>query len=334
MHVQELLGPRDAIVVTGSINAMRLDRKLDRADLRPVQVLDEDGWHPVPCMQAWGDLGVSSLAWHPEALERLYATTGGDLRCYDLDRSTVEEMAPADLDDVHEMAVIGDTLWLANTGRDEAVGIPLARGEARRVDLDRFRADAPTARADQEVRNRFHGNQVFADHQGHLAALVHHVTGRQVLTKVAEKLLKKQGHGGVIDLETGEARDLGLSGPHSVRLDPSGTGYWVCDSGTAQLNHYDAAWNLVGQVATAGWGRGADWLGRYLLAGSSPIRKRYLDIIPGAKEGPSTLEAFDAEADGRLAASCEVPNVEQINNVYRIDRRVAEQLIAFEAPAA
>ncbi len=332
MDLTSCLAPGEALVVTGSVNALRLDRRLDRDDLAPVQVFLDGDFQPVPSMQSWGEMGVSSLAWHPARPRHLFVSGGGDLRLVDTDAGTYRDLPVVDLVDVHEMDVIGDQLWIANTGRDEAVAVDPASGaEVRRIAL---RASAATDEEgpDRKVVQRYHANQIFAA-GGRLHALVHHVTGRQVIQRVAEKLLKRQGEGGVLDLESGEYRGLHLSGPHSVRV--VGDTLWVFDSGQARLRVYDAAWQPLWDAPTAGWGRGAalgaarGGHGGYLFAGSSPIRKRYLDVIPGAKEGPSTVEAFSI-AGRRVAASAVVPNVEQINNLYVMDRAVAQRLVAID----
>ncbi len=307
--------------MTGAVNAMRIDRKMSRDDLAPVQVYVDDDFYPVPSMQTWGEYGVSSLAWQPAKPDRLFVSGGDDLRLVDAETGDVRVLPVGDLVDVHEMDAFGDHVWIANTGVDEAVAVDAATGtEAKRIPL---RAQE----SDDSSRARYHANQVF-EADGHLHVLVHHVTGRQVVQRVAEKLLKRQGEGGVLNLDTGDYLSLSLSGPHSVRV--VGDTRWVFDSGQARLRIYDQEWQQVGEAPTAGWGRGAAISDAgFLLGGSSPIRKRYLDVIPGAKEGPSTVEAFDLETRQAVAATV-VPNVEQINNLYVMPRQTALRLIEMD----
>jgi hypothetical protein len=149
--------------------------------------------------------------------------------------------------------------------------------------------------------------------------------GPQYIRRSATQIIKKQGNGGILNLATGERFPLQLVAPHSVRKVENH--YWVFDSGKAAINIYSDDWQLVSMLPTSGYGRGAELStssGIY-YAGISPIRKRYLGVFPGQKEGPSQIELFDVErklAIGTLTLSY----VEQVNNVYLLSEIQVEHL--------
>lgn len=106
------------LVVTGSLSAKAQDRTLDRDSIRSVQVIGVDGAVPAPWFDARGDLGVSSFVF-PAASDRVLFSTGADLVEVSPGAPGAVEIPVPDLVDVHEMTIVDDTLWLANTGRDE-----------------------------------------------------------------------------------------------------------------------------------------------------------------------------------------------------------------------
>lgn len=313
------------LVVTGSLSAKSQDRSLDRDAIRSVQVVGPDGSGPVPWFDDQGALGVSSFVFVPDT-DRVLFSTGDDL--VDLRLSTGERVARpvTDLVDVHEMTMIDGTVWLANTGRDELVAVSLVDGvETERIPLASFRTAAGAS--DQESVDRFHVNQAFGDRAGALHCLVHHVAGRQFLRRVAARVVKSQGDGGVLDVRAGVRRDLRLSAPHSVRL--VGDRYWVFDSGKATIGVFDGDWEPEGTIDTSGWGRGAAVSddGALVYAGMSPIRRRYLPFMSGQPLTVPAIEAFDAEAQRSLGV-LELAHVEQVNNVYLVPDAVADALLA------
>lgn len=335
IDVTDLVSSEEAVLVFGSLNAMEEDRYLGRDNIEPVQVIVDGAVRPIAFFNGWGEFGVSSMAMIRGAQPELYLTTGNDLvRLRINDGAQIERFDIPSLRDVHEMALIDGTLWLANTGYDEAVGFDIREARVtRRIKLEQFRlktsvtdrAEAQGSQPYEEI-DRFHCNQVFEGVDGKLYALVHHATGRQLITRIAKKLIKKQGDGGVVDLMSGRGVQLWLKAPHTVRI-VNGE-YWVFDSGNTTMNVYDDAWRLVRRVPTAGWGRGADMSGdaRLYYAGISEKRKRYQE--QGDESGGNMVQVFRT-ADGDCIGNLPIPSgIEQINNVYVIPRPLALALLA------
>lgn len=325
----------DGLLVLGSLNANPADREADRSDIRPAQIYQDGELCPLSGLRSWGELGISSLAWHADRPLQLYVSTGADLRLLDLETGAVRQVDVPRLRDVHEMTVIGERLWLANTGRDEAVAVDPAGGRVdERIELAALangsrhgeRADGPTDADASQDADRFHCNQVLEGFDGRLYALVHHVDGRQRRQRIAGRLLKRQGDGGVLDLETGEGTALELKAPHTVRK--IGRRYWVLDSGNARLNVYDRDWRPAGSVETVGWGRGGALSrdGRRYYVGISATRKRYLGLVPGRGQRRNLIQVFTT-ADLAAAGEIAVPRVEQVNNVYVLSREQASGLV-------
>ena len=98
---------------------------------------------------------------------------------------------------------------------------------------------APTAAG--ETVDKFHANQIVRGLDGRLYVLVHHVDGKQIVKYVAQRLVKMQGNGGVIELETGRPVPLSLSGPHSIEV-VGPDEQWICDSRAGVLRVYDRDW--------------------------------------------------------------------------------------------
>src|SRR5207244_847381 len=101
---------------------------------------------------------------------------------------------------------VDGTLWIANTGRDEAVAFDLATEKVvDRMPVRSVRgseAAEPRAPGAGETVDRFHANQITRALDGKLYVLVHHVDGKQLVKYVAQRLVKMQGNGGVIELAT------------------------------------------------------------------------------------------------------------------------------------
>ena len=291
-----------------------------------MQVFTADGVEPVRALDC-GEFGMSSLVIRPEA-GVVYGSSGNDFFRLDLDDGKVTELAIEGVVDSHEVTEIDGTLWIANTGRDEAVAFDLAtEAVARRVPVRAAR----TARAGETV-DKFHANQVVRALDGKLYVLVHHVDGKQIVKYVAQRLVKMQGNGGVIELETGRPVPLSLSGPHSIEaVGPDEQ--WICDSRAGVLRVYDRDWREQAQIPCAGWGRGVSVSpasGR-VYVGISSIRKRYLQVIPTSQHSQNMVQAFDV-AGRTLIGETLVPNLETINNVYVVSRETGRAIGARVAP--
>jgi hypothetical protein len=318
------LDEAEALVVVGALATKPADRSLERHQINPVQVFTADGVAPVRALDC-GEFGMSSLVIRPEA-GVVYGSSGNDFFRLDLDDGTVTALAIPDLIDSHEITEIDGTLWIANTGRDEAVAFDLeTEAVVRRVPV------RPAGRSDAahpgETADKFHTNQVVRALDGKLYALVHHVDGKQIVKYVAQRLVKMQGNGGMIELETGRSVPLSLSGPHSVELVRSDE-QWICDSRTGVLRVYDRNWLEQAQIACAGWGRGVSVspASGHVYVGISAIRKRYLQVIPSSQHSENMVQVFDP-AVRKLVGETRVANLETINNVYVVSRETAERLV-------
>jgi hypothetical protein len=330
------LHPEEALLVLGSLHANPQDRELERSEVRPVQVVDRSGVRPVSFFDSWGEFGVSSLAWRPGNPLVLYVTTGSDLVKLDLSEESVTELGVPKLRSVHEVTAVEDTLWLANTRFDEVVAFDLAEERiASRLGFtapdSALDAEAhgalPEAGEDAEqVVKKFHCNQVFEGFDGELYGLVHHVSGKQLVRRVAQKLIKNHGNGGLISLRDGRGVPLKLKGPHTVRKVRGE--YWVFDSGRHTVNVYDQGWSLRRTLCTSGWGRGAsvsESLGVF-YAGVSQMRRRYSGARKSREDVPNMVLAFSMQTGEPLGGTV-LSGIEQVNNVYTVSAEVARALL-------
>ena len=253
---QQLVAIDERVLVIGSLNANPDDRDLDRDSIVTVQMLDSDGvLHPVPFFNQWGDLGVSSIAWRDSNPMLWYCTTGIGLHILDLESGELREIDIPKTRGIHEIAFVGDVLWISNTYYDEIIAFdPATEQVLERMHLSPYRTEpenveeASVDATDVQRVNKFHCNQVFETYEGELYALVHHVTGEQLIRRIAQKLLKSQGNGGVLNIRTGERHRLSLKAPHSVRK--INNQYWIFDSGHMQINVYDRSWKLIHEITT------------------------------------------------------------------------------------
>ena len=316
-----------ALVVVGSLSAKPQDRSLPRSAIRSVQVLTQHGISLASYFDGMGELGVSSLAFLP-GKHCLLFSTGADLMELELHSGARRCLEVQDLVDVHELTLVGDTAWLANTGRDELVAVDPDGHVVDRRSLAPFRRGGRGGGdGDVDEVDRFHVNQVFEAVDGTLCCLVHHVEGRQLLRRVAARIVKSQGDGGILDLDGVVSRGLRLSAPHSVQV--LGSEHWVLDSGRSELVVFDSGWRRLLGVPTLGWGRGAAVAadGSTLYAGMSPIRPRYRSLMPGSAVTSPAVEAFDVA--GRVSLGhVELDAIEQVNSVHEVDAATAEMLLA------
>jgi hypothetical protein len=285
---------------------------MTREDLHPVQRQTGSRLRALTGFDKLGELGISAIARTEQ--NTLIFTTGADLLSVDTGTGACTAMPVPGLIDVHELSLYGQHLWIANTGADEAVEFDLAGHRLlRRVPLDGFRETVSAASNEVRRMDRFHCNQVFSGLDGDRYALVHHVNGIQLLRKLAERLIKSHGNGGVLNLDRGTTVPLGLKAPHSVRVVEDR--YFVCDSGANRLCVYDRSWRLLTSVPTRGFGRGAAWdptEQRYYV-GISSTRARYLGIHAGPAD--CRVQTFSTR-DYTLAGEMTVPDAEQISNLY------------------
>ncbi|SHJ85566.1 DUF4915 domain-containing protein [Desulfofundulus thermosubterraneus] len=322
----------EALIITGSLNAKMEDRFMDREQVIPFQVLINGEIKKAVSLSKIGELGISSLAFPEADQNEVYIVPAPGVAILKLDIRTgrISRIPCSELEDVHEIEFINGTLWVSNTGYDEVLAINVnTQTVERRINLYDLKEPFQKNRADRSgdsssiLVDKYHCNQVFADYEGKLFCLVHHVWGRQVLHQVTSKL-KKQGDGGIINLETGERIPLGLKAPHSVRK--VNGNYWVFDSGNATINIYNKSWGLIDRIQTRGWGRGAAVSDKYFYAGISATRKRYLGIIPRSQQAPNMIQVFSTHTK-TIVDEVLLFNIEQVNNLYLVNVSLAERIL-------
>lgn len=334
---KSLLDADKSLLVLGSLHAFPQDRRIERSEVRSVQVILDGKVHFAPFFDSWGEWGVISCAWHPERPLILYLATGTELLKVDLLERRVVNFEVPNLRDIHELTMVGDTLWIANTGMDEIVAFDVAWEKVReRVNLSAYGStlklvsrttededdDLELAGDVRTVEEKFHCNQVFQGFEGNLHVLVHYVSGNSRFIRRAARRIKRQGNGGVINLATGEGVSLGLKGPHTVRKVQGE--YWVCDSGRSNINIYDSGWNLKRTIPSSGWVRGADSsesLGIF-YSGVSRFRRRYLIVNPTVQQTPNMVQAISMET-GTPLGELVLSGVERVTNLYVIPRETA-----------
>ena len=180
------------VLVLGSLNAHIDDRTLNQSDLISAQIFENNSVLPLHYFDEWGT-GLSSLDWVPEEPHILYITTGSDLIKLDLVKKTKEEVPIHKIKDIHEIKFINRTLWLSNTGYDEAIAYDIDKKVIiERISLSQFRTNSIQFKENVVTVDKFHCNQIFQGYDDQIYALVHHANGKQLLQKVAKKILKLQ----------------------------------------------------------------------------------------------------------------------------------------------
>jgi len=310
--LQDLVDNAHTMVVTTSLCANPADRKLERVDVAPVQVLDSDGFSPIEWLRDMGVLGMSALAVVDD--ERLLIVDGDII--YVAHTCGRIDTLPGSYSDLHEVDVYDDEILAANTGNDEVIIFD----RDTLVERHRVRPSAASAASDEGV-DRFHLNQGLRLPDGTLVALVHHVDGRQLVQRMKAKVLKSHGNGGVVGLDGAPNVELNLAAPHNIRV--LSDGFMVLDSQRSLGRRYDRNWQQQLEFETAGWGRGCvvDEANDLVFIGSSPPRLRYRKQLQSRYTDRSIVEARRI-SDGSLVASAYVPNCEQINNLYLFDADV------------
>jgi hypothetical protein len=340
MTSKNYLGNEQSLLILGSLNAKQADRELKRSEIIPCHLLINGDLKPVSFFNDWGKLGISSLTYNAQQPMVLYLSTGDDLHRIDLQNKNTEEISIPRLKDIHEISSIDNTVWISNTGYDELIAFDTSKRKVnKRINLNAYRSkievkeeyDKKFADGQKQIKE-FHCNQIFQGYNGDIYCLVHHVTGKQFIKQMAQKLIKSQGNGGVINITKGYAVTLKLSGPHNVRkIDNC---YWVCNSGQAQMNIYNATWSLINVIQNKGWGRGVDFSekSRVLFLGVSATRKRYLKILKGVAQSDTNIVEIISIDSKKSIEYISIPTgIEQINNIYIISDQVANCLLNLTA---
>lgn len=322
------------LLVLGSQNSKEEDQKLTRSEVRPVQMLSKDGkLKEISFFNDWGKVGVSSIAWDERFEGELFVSVNDEIRRLDVAEKKYEKLELGTIGDLHDIHFLGDLLWISNTEYDEAIAYdPVKKEVVRRVSLDEYRRKLDSVSKDEEiekVKDRFHCNQVFRDYNGDLCVLIHSIHGWLLYRVLFEMLVKKQGEGGIINLDTKEVKELKLHSPHSVRKIKGE--YWIQDSSGLTTKIFDQNWNHSDTIKTGGFGRGVDFSeeDNRVYIGLSATRKRYLRVIPTSEYHSNRI--FITTIDERKKLDeIPIPNIEQLDNVYILDERIKnlfEQLL-------
>lgn len=323
------------LIVVGALNYSNADRALPDGELDPVQVFTRDRHTRLDFFRSLSHRGVTSLAFASGGGRRVYCATLNRIYELELDSLRLRECPIGGLRDVHEITLVDDALWIANTKCDEVVAYDCdGRAELARYSLAPFRREMPVdaflevlqpsdavtrilRAAGSNVRSvgGFHCNQVFQGWDGALYALVHHIAGYCLVVNWLGTNVRLHGTGGLLNLTTGETVSLGLKGPHTVRMFDEG--YLVFDSGRATLNLYDRHWNRAGTIGLKGWGRGACFLDSPDLAycGISEVRRRYRLLSPELRQSRNMVQVVSLPSR-RVVHEFAVANLEQINGLY------------------
>lgn len=326
----QLISPSKKIVVLGSLNAHTADRAMGRDEINSMQIIDDNiRVTPVHYFDSWGELGLSSMCWSPKDPSALYVATGSSIYCVNVDKGRVTDLEVPGLGDIHEISMYGNAIWVSNTKDDELVCYDTSTSEvSSRINLKQFRSKEPSIanEIDSATDDKFHVNQVFRGYDDSLYALMHAVTGHQRTKRLAQKLVKSQGQGGVVNVTEGTKHSLNLKAPHSVRL--INDEYWVFDSARFKIAVFDQEWNLVRELETPGFGRGGafDTETAYYYAGISATRKRYMGLLPSNDSIPNLVQVVDTNSYRELGRIT-LDSIEQINNIYCIDNSVAHSLL-------
>jgi hypothetical protein len=310
---------RHNLLVLGSQNAKAEDQKLQRPEIRPVQILHKNGTlTAIDFFNDWGTVGVSSMTWHDDFQDEIFISTNDNIYRFHLGNQQFEALPLQNINDIHDINFIGETLWISNTEYDEIIEYdPGNNAILQRRSLDPFRRqlDSKDSQAYKKVKDRFHCNQVFTSYDGDLCVLIHHVSGWQFYKIVLEKLVKKQGDGGIINLDKHKVEWLRLQSPHSVRkIDGL---YWIQDSGDLSIKIFDRNWQPVDRVHVDGFGRGVDFsvAENRVYVGLSATRKRYLKVIPTGSYLSNRIQVLDLK-ERKSLGEIQIPNIEQLDNIY------------------
>lgn len=329
----QLIAPEKRILVIGSLNANPADREISRDNIRSMQLIDDkQNIISINYFNSWGDLGLSSLCWHNNDPYSLFLASSSEVFKFDLKGNNFRKLDIPNLTDIHEISMIGNMIWISNTKHDEIVSYDIVKNTiGERINLTDFKSNAPEDgenEEDVEVVDKFHCNLIFLGYEGDLYILVHHTSGRQLMKRIAQKFIKSQGNGGVVNIIKRKRHPLNFKAPHSVRK--INNQYWVFDSGHFELKIYDKNWNFLRTMDTKGFGRGGDVDAdrNIYYGGVSETRKRYLGLFPGGEAVPNMVQVFSI-GDYKLLGSVKIPNIEQINNVYCLQKDVAELLLNF-----
>lgn len=325
-----MLAPDDIVLIFGSINANQDDRNLERSEISTLQYIDSSlQVYETDLFASWGELGLGAMVFLPGSTQQFFITTGRSIQWIDLASKTVKNLKISRLRGIHEISIIKDILWISNTYYDEVIAYDYQSDQVlarHKLTPEKF-VSVKEEEIDPEDTtriNKFHCNQVFETYEQEVYLLVHHVTGEQLVKRIAQKLVKSQGGGGVLDINSGNSHKLKLKAPHSVRL--INDEYWVFDSGHGELGIFDRNWQKRSTMSIHGWGRGGCFLesSSLFFAGISAPRKRYLKFLDSTNRKNKVL-AIDTSKEA-VVQEWELKALEQVNNLYHVKREFLNAL--------
>lgn len=275
---------------------------------------------------------MSSIAWHFDFDNYLFVSINDEVRLLNVKTGQFNKLELGKIGGLHDINFLENDLWITNTEYDEVIKFdPTTNQVAQRISLEEFRT--VLGNVDDEIeqtKDRFHCNQIFRDYNGDLCVLIHHITGWQFYRIVMEALIRRQGDGGIINLDKKEVIRLKLQSPHSVRK--INDEYWVQDSTDQTTKIYDQNWELSGSIPTGGFGRGVDFSEKEGIAyiGISATRKRYLQVIPTGGKHDNRIILVDIKTRKELDL-ISIPNIEQLDNLYILNEKMKTIFEALDA---
>lgn len=327
------------LLVFGAQNKKKEDQEIERVNIKPAKLVSSEGTINLTQLQSLGDYGINSTDWGNNNSNILYIATESEVYYMDLSTGKLENIPLSYLDDIHEITLINDELWISNTGYNEVIALNIFSNEIKRINLfdilkrlaihnKKEKLNDPNVINVEQV-DKFHVNQIFKGFDNNKYALVHHIDGKQIKRYYPDRVLKNQGNGGVINIDSGEAFDLKLYSPHTVTK--VNNDYWVFDSANFRINIYNKSWKLKNTINTVGYGRGATFIPKYNLfvAGISKSRKRYLKYFTSKISRGNCLELFDTSTYSSLGV-IELEDIEQVSNVYHLSKNQYDKLKTLE----
>lgn len=145
-----------------------------------------------------------------------------------------------------------------------------------------------------------------------------------------ETLIRRQGDGGIINLDKKKILKLKLQSPHSVRL--INNEYWVQDSTDQSTKIYNREWRLIHTIPIGGFGRGVAFSEEHNVAyiAISATRKRYLRVIPTGGKHDNRIMLVDIKTRKEIE-TISIPNIEQLDNIYILDGQLKQLIDQIEA---
>lgn len=152
---------KNDLLILGSQNSKEADQELTRDQIYPVQILDRNGViKPVKFFQDWGEVGVSSIAWHPNIENYLFVSINTEIRKVNVNTGHYTSMNIPKIADLHDINFLEDTLWISNTEFDEAIEYDVRSDKVvQRISLSEYRTDAEVEQS-EEIKDQFHCNQI------------------------------------------------------------------------------------------------------------------------------------------------------------------------------